>query len=400
MPKLTKRLIDSLPPVTADTVFWDSEQPGFGLRVRPTGRKVFVCWFRTKAGRARKVTIGSMGRLTVDQARQQARELLTQVDKGQDPGRERTIARHAPVVAELFDRYFAEHAELKKKANTVAKDRRWVTRCILPALGKFKVRDVSRADVAALHHAMRATPYAANRVFEILRKAFNLAEAWGLRPDGTNPCRHVEKYKEAKRERLLTPDELARLGQALDDIEREVSELPSVTSLVRLLVLTGCRLGEIQNLRWEQVDLEAGALRLADSKTGAKVVPLGEAALELLTSLPRPPFGGYVCPGIKENSPLVGIHRAWYRIRERADLPDLRLHDLRHGWASLAASSGLSLPIIGAVLGHAQPGTTARYAHFLAEPLRQAVDMVSGKIAKAMSQPPAASKVTALSKKG
>ncbi|MFH1036432.1 MAG: site-specific integrase [Pseudomonadota bacterium] len=263
-------------------------------------------------------------------------------------------------MADLFGRYFSEHAEPKKKAATVRQDRGWVTRWVLPALGKTKARDVTRADVANLHHAMRETPYQANRVLEILKKAFNLAEGWGLRPDGSNPCRHVEKFKEAKRERLLTVDELARLGQTLDQIEQEVSEMPAMISLVRLLVLTGCQLGEIQNLKWEHVDLEAGALRLPDSKTGAKVVPLGDSAMELLANLPRAPFAVYVCPGLKANRPLVGIHRAWYRIRERAGLPDLRLHDLRHGWASLAASSGLSLPIIGAVLGHAQPGTTAR----------------------------------------
>jgi integrase len=257
----------------------------------------------------------------------------------------------------------------------------------------MKVPGVTRADVAALHHALRETPYQANRVLEILRKAFNLAEKWGLRDDGTNPCRHVEKFKERKRERLLTPDELAGLGQALDEIEREESELLAMLNLVRLLTMTGARLGEIQNLRWQDVDLEAGVLRLEDSKTGPKQIPLGGPARELLASLPRDPFNDHVCPGLKPGAPLVGVHRVWYRIRQRAGLPDLRLHDLRHAWASLAASSGLSLPIIGAVLGHRRAETTNRYSHFLQEPLKQAVDMVTGQIAEFMSRPASPPKV-------
>jgi len=279
---------------------------------------------------------------------------------------------------------------------SVVKDRQWISRFILPRLGKMKVAEVQRADVAAMHHAQRATPYQANRTLEVLKKAFNLAEKWGLRPDGTNPCRHVEKFKERKRERLLTPDELSRLGQALDEIEKSGSEMAGMIALVRLLVMTGCRLGEIQNLRWQDVDLEAGCLRLPDSKTGAKVVPLGAPAVAMLEALPRHPFNDHVCPGLKAGAPLVGIHRAWYRIRERAGLPNLRLHDLRHGWASLAASQGLSLPIIGAILGHSQPGTTNRYAHFLQEPLKQAADLVAGKIAEALSRPATAPKVVAL----
>ncbi len=343
------------------------------------------------------MTLGIMGRLTPDQARQEARQLLAQVDRGLDPSRERNSRKQAPMVSDLFERYFTEHAEPKKKPSSVRQDKRWVGRLILPALGKLKVPEVSRSDIASFHHAMRHTPYQANRCLEILKKAFNLAEGWGLRPDGSNPGRHVQKFKETKRERLLTPDEISRLGQALDRIEEEGSEMPSTITLVRLLILTGCRLGEIQNLKWEFVEIENGCLRLPDSKTGAKVVPLGGAAINLLAGLPREPFVNYVCPGLKPDRPLVGIHRAWYRIRATAGLQDLRLHDLRHGWASLAASSGLSLPIIGAILGHTQPGTTQRYAHFLQEPLKQAADLVAGKLAKAMSRP-AEQKVVQLKK--
>ena len=383
--KITKRAVDGLEPRKKDYLVWDDSLKGFGVRCYASGKRVFIVQYKIggRSGRLRRYSLGQYGVVTPEQARKKAKLVLADVAMGNDPAAERAAYRQAPTVAVLFERYFKDHAEINKKASTVAKDRQWVDRLILPKLGKKKVVDVRRADIAKLHHDLRATPYQANRVLEVLRKAFNLAEAWGLRKDGTNPCRHVQKFKEQKRERLLTVDEFSRLGAALDAAEHDHSELPSFIALVRLLILTGCRLGEIQNLEWAHVDLDAGCLRLPDSKTGAKIVPLGQAAIDLLTDLPRGPFTKYVCPGLKPNKPLSGVHRPWYRLRQAAKLPDLRLHDLRHAWASLAASEGLSLPIIGAVLGHARPETTARYAHFLNEPLRQAADMVSNKIAAA-----------------
>lgn len=389
MPKLTKRTIDAIKPTDRDVFIWDDNMPGFGIRAYPSGRKVFVVQYRVggRGGRLRRLALGQYGPITAAQARKMAQQTLADIAVGKDPAGEKTARKKAPTVKVLFERYFAEHAAVNKKASTVAKDRQWVDRLILPKLGKTKIVDIRRADIAKLHHDLRGTPYQANRVLEILKKAFNLAIAWGLRPDNTNPCRHIQRFKEKKRERLLAADEFARLGNALDAAEQNQSELPSFIAMVRLLILTACRLGEIQNLEWAHVDLEAGCLRLPDSKTGAKIVPLGQAAIDLLADLPRGPFTKYVCPGLKPDKPLNGVHRPWYRIREVAELPDLRLHDLRHAWASLAASEGLSLPIIGAVLGHARPETTARYAHLLNEPLRQAADLVSNKIAAALAAP-------------
>jgi integrase len=197
----------------------------------------------------------------------------------------------------------------------------------------------------------------------------------------------VEKFKEKKRERYLSSEELARLGHTLAVIESEGSELPSVLTALRLLILTGARLSEVLELKWEYVDLERGALALPDSKTGAKLIPLGRAALEVLEGAVPQAGNPYVCPGANPASHLVGLPKAWRRIRDRAGLKNIRLHDLRHSFASVAAASGQGLPVIGALLGHKEAATTARYAHLANDPLKQAADMVSGKIAEAMKKP-------------
>ena len=217
-----------------------------------------------------------------------------------------------------------------------------------------------------------------------MSKLFNLSEKWGLRPDNTNPCRHVERYKENKRERFLAIDELSHLGAVLDQIEQDKSEVPSVVTAIRLLILTGGRLSEILTLQWEHVDLEAGALRLPDSKTGAKIIPLGQPAISVLKSTPRVVGNPYVCPGRKPRGHLVGLQKTWVRIRTRAGLEELRLHDLRHSFASVGAAAGLGLPIIGKLLGHTKSTTTERYAHLDTSPLRVAADQISQQIETAM----------------
>lgn len=217
---------------------------------------------------------------------------------------------------------------------------------------------------------------------------FNLAEAWGLRPDGTNPARHIQKYKEEKRQRYLSEDEWARLGKALAEVEQENSELPAVITAVRLLIFTGCRLSEVLNLRWDDVDWERGCLNLRDSKTGQRFVPLGQVALDLLESTPRQAGNQFVCPGARPMRPLVNLQRPWRRIRERAGLDDVRLHDLRHSFASVGAGVGMSYPTIGKLLGHTQAQTTMRYSHLPADPLKQAANQIGERIAGAMARKP------------
>ena len=216
-------------------------------------------------------------------------------------------------------------------------------------------------------------------LFGVLSKMFNLAEAWGLRKDGANPCRFVEKYKEHKRERFLTEDEFRRLGQVLSEVEAEGSEALSAVTAIRLLMLTGCRLGEVQTLRWENVDLEAGELRLPDSKTGARMVPLSRAA-GVLAALPRDPDNPWVIAGRKPGAHLTDLQHPWRRIRARAGLGDVRIHDLRHSFASRALALGESLPMIGKLLGHTQVQTTARYAHLARDSVKASASKIADSI--------------------
>ena len=384
--KLTKRNIDAIQAGGRDQYFYDTELPNFGLKVTPHGRKVYFVQYWSGQAR-RRYTIGPHGPLTPEQARIEAKRILGETAQGADPARQVVLKRQAPTVAELVERYLTEHAEPKKKPSSVKKDRQWLARFIVPQLGKLRVHEVSRADVSSLHHALRETPYQANRCLEVLRKMFNLAELWGLRPDGSNPCRHVQKFKEEKRKRFLTPEELARLGATLAEAEHEGVELPGVLTALRLLLFTGCRLGEILSLRWTHVDWSAGCLRLPDSKTGAKDVALGEPALEIILAGREESQGPFVCPGISPDAPLVGIHRAWYRVRSRAGLEGVRLHDLRHSFASVGVAAGLGLPIVGALLGHTQAATTQRYAHLAADPVKAAADEITRRIAEAMHRP-------------
>jgi len=247
------------------------------------------------------------------------------------------------------------------------------------------------------HHDLRPTPIAANRVLALLTTMFNLAEEWGLRPDGTSPCRHIKKYKEHKRERFLSEQELARLGSTLTKKEGTVP--PSVIGAIRLLIFTGARLNEILTLQWVYVDLEQGTARLADSKTGAKTIHLNPPARAVIEGLPHTKDNPYVLPGVRPGSHLANIHHTWFEIRDAAKLENVRLHDLRHAFASFGVSSGLGLPIIGGLLGHTQTATTARYAHLSNDPLKQAAELIGQKISAAMTGTPNAPVVDIHAKK-
>jgi integrase len=264
-----------------------------------------------------------------------------------------------------------EHARPRKKATSVMTDERIWQLHILPQFGKRKVAEVTRADVSRLHAEMAETPYQANRLLAVLSKAFNLAEVWGWRPDGSNPCRHVQRYREEKRERFLSSEELASLLEVLTEAEQTRLESLFAIAAIRLLILTGCRVGEIVKLHWSEVDFERRCLRLADSKTGKKTVYLNTAAFQVLAKVERNPENPHVIQGSLPGSHLIGLTRIWFRIRRRVGLVGVRLHDLRHTYASIGAGMGLSLPIIGKLLGHTQAVTTQRYAHLAADPMRE-----------------------------
>ena len=278
----------------------------------------------------------------------------------------------------------AEHVRPKLKASTAEGYQRVARLYALPSFGRQSIGQVKRADIARLHHEMRAKPYQANSTLAMLSKFFGWAEMHGLRPDGSNPCRHVEKYREKRRERFLSQAELGRLGDALRIAERDKSSSPWVIAAVRLLTFTGMRRNEILTLRWEHVSEERESFCLPDSKTGQKVVHLNAPALAVLQSIPRLALNPYVICGEKPGHHLVNLEKPWRRIRKAAQLDDVRLHDLRHSFASVAASGGQSLIVIGKMLGHSQPATTARYAHLADDPVKAASNAVGRHIAAAM----------------
>jgi integrase len=286
----------------------------------------------------------------------------------------------------------SEHVATKTKQRTGIEYRRLIDKVILPAIGNQRVRDVKRADIARLHHARRAAPYEANRMLAVLSKMFSLAEKWGERADGSNPCRHVEKYGERKRERMLSAEEFSRLGDALARSDRS----PYVIAAIKLLVFTGARLREILGLRWEWIDFERGEARLPDSKSGAKTLHLPPPALAVLAELPRVEGNPHIIVGNVNGRALVNLEKPWRAIRKDAGLDDVRLHDLRHAFAAVAASSGMGLPIIGKMLGHTQAATTHRYAHIAADPVKAAAAAVAGKIAGAMNNATQAAEIVSL----
>ena len=374
IPKLTRRAVEALKANGADTVYWDGELTGFGIRVRKSGRKNYVLQTRVR-GKLRWFTIGQHGRITPDEARVAALEILAQAKSGIDP-RDATAKRKAePVMTELGRRFLEEYVPTHCKPSTQGEYRRSVTLFIDPAIGQMRIAEVERKDIAKLHFDLRDKPYQANRTLGVLSKMFSLAEVWGLRPDGSNPCRHVKRYKENKRERFLSPEETERLGEVLREAE---TEMPSAVAALRLLLLTGCRLSEIQFLRWEYV--KGDCIELPDAKTGGRVVPLGPEARAMLADLPREDGNPWVIRGKLPGTHLTDLQRPWRRIRARAELEDMRIHDLRHSYASRALALGESLTMIGKLLGHTQVQTTARYAHLARDSIQSAAARITGSI--------------------
>jgi integrase len=401
--KITKSVVDAMPP---GSLIWDTEVPRLGIR-RRADAKVYVVKYRTADRRQRWARIGAHGSpWTPETARREALRLLGDVAGGADPVATKIGTRTAPTVSDLCERFLSEHVAVKLKATTATEYRRLVATIVTPKLGPRLITAVTRDDVARLHHLLRGAPYNANRVLALLGKLFALAERWGLRPDGTNPARRLERYRERSRERYLSGDELARLGATLDDAEREKCPQhpavrvescnvcmvagrvsPFIVAAVRMLVYTGMRRSEVLGLRWEDIDEARGVIRLAEHKTdrgGAKSVPLTPAVADLLGRLPRLADTPYIFAGRREGEGLRSIKKAWARIRKAAGLADVRLHDLRHSYASVGIDAGLNLPAVGALLGHTSPVTTKRYAHVRDAVKAEAAELVGARIAAAM----------------
>ena len=312
MPRLNKRYIDALPARDGEYFVWDDQLKGFGIRVYPNGGKRYVAQaFRQK--KTIRVQIGRYDVLPFEEAKSRARKIMGDIDDGRNPNKEKEAERLSPTVAQLAERFLKEYVPHHCKPRTEVEYKHAVNRYIVPALGSIRVVSLGRDDVAALHHEMRDKPYQANRTLGVVSKMMNLAEAWGLRPDRSNPCYHIRKYKEGKRERFLTAEELARLGKALDE---EESFAPAAVTAFRLLLYTGARLSEIQTLKWEHI--RGNRIHLPDSKTGAKTIPLNGPALEVLAEAKRVDGNPYVIVGTKDDAYLTDLQKPWRRVRKAA----------------------------------------------------------------------------------
>lgn len=412
-------------------ILWDGGNggvKGLGIRLFHNGATWFLN-YRAADGRQRRMNLESWPLATPDDARDLARAKLHEVARGEDPAEKRRAGREAPTVNDLADRYLREHAYPHKKRRSADTDKGNLALHVRPRLGARKAASITYQDVAELHNAIgKDRPGAANRVLALLSKMFNLAEKWGLRPLNSNPCRHVTKFPEKKLHRDLLELELRRLAGALRAWPREPrkivllengerkprsrseEKLPltaeetavreQACDVLRLILFTGMRRGEALGLRWDEVDLGRGLLRLADSKTGAKVLVLNSAAREVIERQPKVkvdvPEGW---PGDVPDNPLVfpsrrkgrghgqvisDLKNAWAEVRRLAELPDVRVHDLRHNFASWGAAGGAGLVVVGKLLGHKSPQTTARYADVAVDPARAASEAIGQAIVRAM----------------
>lgn len=405
VPKLTKRAIDEAKPAADRLFLWDSELRGFGLVIQPSGTRTFIVQYRNAAGRPRRMTLGRYGVLTVDEARIRARAALTDVASGEDPMGDKRAYREAPTLNDLFDRYLEEHVAAHNAASTAKDVEAMLKSHLRPRIGSIKVNDFKLSDAAKLHGALRATPRRANHVLAVLSKALALAEVWGLRPVNSNPCASVARFPENQRKRFLNASEIERLGAALREAETlglpwlikapASKHLPAdeerrtllswqVVGAVRLLLLTGARLSEILGLQWSHIDLAARTIALPDRKGGTRVPhPVNDAAFSVLEALPRSKGVIHVFPRAddpKRHASREALEGAWARLRWRAEIEDVRLHDLRHTVGTYASQAGVSSFIVRDLLRHSNITMTGRYANFDADPVRNVSNIVGHRI--------------------
>jgi integrase len=392
--RLTKRLVEAIEPdPTRDVQRRDAELKGFGVRVQRSGVRSYFVQYRDLAGRTRRIALGRHGVLTTEEARKLAVQRLAEVARGENPSAARKLARskarQTQTVKELVERFLREYVEAKRKPRTAAEYRRILTERVVKAFGSTAVDAVSREDVEALHLRMRRTPYEANRVLAVLSKMFNMAEAWRLRPLQSNPCYRIERYPERRRDRFLCDAELGRLGAALADFERTRTLSDGAIAALRLLAFTGCRASEVLELRWADVDLGEGLLRLPDAKAGARNVPLGAPAVALLGGLSRD--SERVISGRTPGAALTlaALEKAWSKVRIAAVLENARVHDLRHTVGTFAGQAGLNAFTVRDILGHKTLAMTGRYVSQDTVPLRRAADQIAGRIASAFAAKPA-----------
>jgi integrase len=378
--KLTKTVVDSAQPDKKPYELRDAAIPGFLLKVTPTGRKVFMVAYVANNGQRRKPAIGRFGEITVEQARTIAQDWLADVRKGKDPSAEKSAARRAPTVKELFDRFIADYSEPRNRPSTVKGNRGYGKLYIIPHLGQMKVADVTRADISSLMKKMSKFPTNANRLLSAVRKMFNMAEVWGLRPDGSNPCRHVPKFPERGKTRLITDAELKQLYGYLNKAEAEGLEHPFILLAIRLQFEFAARMSEILKLEWAWVDFDNRRVEWPDSKTGGMSKPMSAEAVRLLEAAPRLEKSPYVCPAIfNPNRPMPKhtYYKGWQRILERAGLPRIGTHGIRHRSATDIANSGIPVKVGMVLTAHKTVTMFMRYVHTEDDPVRAAAEAVA-----------------------
>jgi integrase len=380
--KLTKKVVDGIAtPEEGEVKIWDAELKGFGFRVRASGHRSWFIQYRNASGRTRRYTLGDYGTLTPEEARQEARQKLAAVAKGEDPAEDRKQKREAETVAEFAELYMERHAKVGKKSWQA--DERRLRKYILPDLGPRPLAEVTRTDISKLYLRIRAEhPHEANRVLSLVSIFFNLAVAWGQLPEGhPNPAKMPKsaRFEESPRDRPITSDELPRL---LEAVAEETD--PHIRSALLLYFITGLRKREILQAQWANLDIARQTLRLPETKTGKpRHVPLSSEAIGIIRSIPRMSGSPFIFPSpVKPDVPRNDLFKPWDRVREKAGCPDLRIHDLRHSVASWLTESGHSAQLIQAALGHASIRTTMGYIHRNAakEPARNALEGLGGMI--------------------
>ena len=372
--KISSRTVGSFKGVPGkDMCLWDTEVKGFGLRVQPSGKRSFVYKFRTPDGRRRNRKIGDPETLTAEAARRVVQGMVSDVALGKavidDKSKQKPIT-----VRKFCDHYLTDYARLHKKPKSVEDDTRYIEKEIKPRLGNKFLSEIRSKDIVKIHSAMADKPVKANRLLALLSKMFNLAEEWEYRDANTNPTQHIRKYKETPRERFLTQDEMTTLERTLSDAEDNYLVSPSVIHALRVLLMTGARLQEVLTMKWEYVDFENGKIHLPDSKSGKKTIWLSDRAKDYIDAIPHKRGNPYVFPGQRKGSRLINIQKPWRKLRAIAGLDNVRIHDLRHTYASLAVSQNLSLPIVGKLLGHKSTKSTERYAHLYDEVMKDAAN--------------------------
>lgn len=380
--KLTKSAVDAAQAQAQAAELRDTLVPSFLCKITPAGRKVFMLQYRTNAGERRKPALGLYGELTVEQARSLAQEWLAQVRRGGDPGAAKAEARKAPMVSELCVKFMEDHSKQRNKPSTRRGYQGVIDRCIVPMLGRMKVQDVKRPDVASAMKKMAHKPAEANRAFSVMRKMFNLAEVWGYRPDGTNPCRHVPMYPNGKATHLISDEEMGKLFRQLDLIEAEGLENYVIPLAIRLQFEFAARRSEIVMLEWAWVDLENRRVVWPDSKTGGMSKPMSEEAYRLLSTAPRQEGNLYVLPSPRHPSKHLTTgeyYGGWSRALKAAGATHVGTHGIRHRSATDIANSGIPVKVGMVLTAHKTVAMFMRYVHTEDKPVRDAADLVANR---------------------